>query len=648
LKDSPGIVLALARSGEILFQNRAYEDLPDSSAPPSPSKEVILSACQRALESGEAQDFEMGIMDLAGPAIWYQCNVRTTKDSDENLTLAIAICLEITERIQTEKRLRESEARKTAILDSAVDSIVTMDFDGKLLEINAAAEATFGYSQSYAHGKELAQLMIPARLRDSFRAELVRCRAAGDEHAFVRKLEYSATRADGTEFPVEVSIARLQSAYQQVFTGFIQDISIRKRAEEQIHQYSNQLKVLADISRSFAEARLDLNRTLDITVRKLAEYFQEGCFVRLFSEDQSEISTKAVYHGDPELHELMKRVLLGSRTFIDETSGNELLKTGKPILFAGTAEQARLRIKPQYWSYLERYPVHTWIIAPLRVAGRLTGSVTVFRFKRGPLFSSEDQAFLQELADRAALSVDNAQLYLDAQRAIQLREDFISIASHELKTPLTPLKMQLQLLSHLIRTGVLVTTSKTEDLQKLLSDSGLQIIRLTRLIEDMLDASRLRTGHLTLNREEFDLSSLVADVVDRFRPQLSSAKCTVELQTAPLIRGAWDKPRLEQVVANLLSNALKYGPGKPIRVTTSIEEPYAILAVQDFGMGITEEDQAKLFQRFGRVASVKQFGGLGMGLYISREIVEAHGGRIHLKSAPGEGSTFTVEIPLRP
>jgi len=250
-----------------------------------------------------------------------------------------------------------------------------------------------------------------------------------------------------------------------------------------------------------------------------------------------------------------------------------------------------------------------------------------------------------ELSVRAAFAVQNARLYEQAQTAIRLRDDFLLLASHELKTPITPLGLHLQFLQRLLGRGHLESVSP-EQLATRVDACIRQLSSLAALIDVLLDTSRIAAGKLHLDRERVDLSKLVSDVVARFSAELASVGSEAATEVTPGLVGCWDRLRLEQVLANLLSNAAKYGAGKPVRIQLRAEGGVARLSVQDFGLGIAEGDQKRIFDRYARAVPVYSIGGFGLGLYIVREIVDAHGGAIRVASEPGRGSTFTVELPL--
>jgi signal transduction histidine kinase len=178
-----------------------------------------------------------------------------------------------------------------------------------------------------------------------------------------------------------------------------------------------------------------------------------------------------------------------------------------------------------------------------------------------------------------------------------------------------------------------------------LKKSVRQTDRLNRLIDSLLEVSRITAGRMALELEPIDLSELLRELCDRFAEQAAQAGCSIRLQVVPPASGQWDRMRLEQVVTNLLSNAIKYGPGKPVDVTVESNATTVRLTVADHGIGIAPESVARIFERFERAVSPRHFGGLGLGLYITRQIAEAHGGSIQVESHVGEGSRFTVELP---
>ena len=233
----------------------------------------------------------------------------------------------------------------------------------------------------------------------------------------------------------------------------------------------------------------------------------------------------------------------------------------------------------------------------------------------------------------------------ELEHAVRMRDDFMSIVSHEVRTPLNGLILETQLRKmHLARDNAAAFT--LDKMKAMVERDERQIQSLIRLIEDMLDVSRIRTGKLSIRPGQFDLSHLVSTLVETFAPQISAAQSSVNLNAESPVVGLWDEFRIEQVVSNLLTNALRYGAKSPIDVSVYVEGENAIVEVRDQGIGISEENQQRIFQQFERVSAKHAVAGLGLGLFISEQIVAAHGGKITVQSALGEGAVFRVSLPL--
>lgn len=233
----------------------------------------------------------------------------------------------------------------------------------------------------------------------------------------------------------------------------------------------------------------------------------------------------------------------------------------------------------------------------------------------------------------------------ELEHAVRMRDDFMSIVSHEVRTPLNGLILETQLRKlHLARNNADAFT--LDKMHAMVERDERQINSLIRLIEDMLDVSRIRTGKLSIRPTSFDLCQLVTGLVENFAAQAAAVDSSICLQAGPMLTGFWDEFRIEQVIANLLTNALRYGAKSPVQVRVFQEQGMACVQVRDQGIGISAENQQRIFQQFERVSSNQSSAGLGLGLYISEQIVLAHGGSIAVHSAEGEGATFVVRLPL--
>lgn len=292
---------------------------------------------------------------------------------------------------------------------------------------------------------------------------------------------------------------------------------------------------------------------------------------------------------------------------------------------------------------VEKLNHKSYIFAPLISREKIIGVMTIA--SGGKSYSELDGLFFQELAIRAGTAVDKARLYKEARDAIRDRDEFLAIASHELRTPLTSILLNLQLVLRKIR-----NTEKNklnmENIVKSIEYSESQSYRLAKLINDLLNISVVSSGRLKIEKEKMEFSGLVEKVLNKFDAQFKDAKVQVDFKNGEEVFGFWDKVRLEQVISNLLSNSIKYGRGNPVVVSLEKENKKLIFSVKDTGIGIDKKRQKHVFEKFSRAVATKEFKGLGVGLYISRQIVEAHDGKIFLSSKKNEGTTFQVELPI--
>lgn len=234
----------------------------------------------------------------------------------------------------------------------------------------------------------------------------------------------------------------------------------------------------------------------------------------------------------------------------------------------------------------------------------------------------------------------------EAQKAIGTRDEFFSIASHELRTPLTALKLQVHLLAkELEKPGR--KEPLTAPVLRLASQAEGQIERFSHLVETLLDFSRIQSGRLKLEMSDFDLNEMVKGTIEQLSAELNASGCPVTLKVGQPVLGTWDRLRLEQVVFNLISNAMKYARGKPIAITVSSDEESAWIHVKDQGPGIAPADKDRIFHKFERAPGLRSISGLGLGLYVVRQIVDMHCGSVHVESQLGAGATFVVRIPLK-
>jgi signal transduction histidine kinase len=419
----------------------------------------------------------------------------------------------------------------------------------------------------------------------------------------------------------------------------------RARLLDEERTARDRITILEEAGRKFAEAKLDLQEILDTVTREVATRMGDSCAINLLSEDGETLELLAVCSTDPALSASVRKTIAAAPVLKNgESTLARVARSGQPVLTPEVPFKAVLASSlPEHRAHLERYPIHSLLVVPLRVQEAIIGTMTLARGVANSPYTRQDQALLQDLADRAAFAIANGRLFREAQAAIAVRDDFLSIAGHELKTPLAALQLQIQGLLHQARKEHLADRF----LERLVKTEG-HVTRLDSLIGELLDVSRITRGRLTIQREAMDLAALVSEVTDRLAASAAAAGCTLTVQAPASIAGAWDRLRIEQVLTNLLDNAIKYGAGHPIRLSAAVAGDVARISVRDHGIGISPGDEERIFGRFERAVSQRHYGGFGLGLWIARQIVEAHGGNIRFERPAGEGTLFIVDLPLAP
>jgi signal transduction histidine kinase len=378
--------------------------------------------------------------------------------------------------------------------------------------------------------------------------------------------------------------------------------------------------------------------------RRLSELIGDGALIRLVSPDGRWLVPAALHHPDPAREALRREVLRLAPQRIDEGITARVLATGETLRVPELSREfIHAHMKPEYWPYLEGST--SLLISPLARRGQVLGHVTLTRDRGGQAYTREDESLLDDLTHRAAQAIENARLYGEAQAAVVARDEFLSIASHELRTPLTSLRLALENLRRVVGRQPLAGAA-AGSIDRVLTASERAGQRLEKLVEALLDVSRIHMGRLQLDLAEVELGAVVAEAASELADELEQAGSPLEVRGEP-VTGRWDPLRLGQVVVNLLANAAKYGAGKPVEVRYGAQGDRAFLQVRDRGIGVDESDQRHIFERFERAVSSQNYGGLGLGLYIVKRIVEAHGGTIRVESARGAGATFYVELPCR-
>jgi signal transduction histidine kinase len=273
-------------------------------------------------------------------------------------------------------------------------------------------------------------------------------------------------------------------------------------------------------------------------------------------------------------------------------------------------------------------------------------NVFVEMFRHRTAFENQVRALEESRKEQECLLQQLQATQAELQHSLNMREEFMSLVAHEMRTPLNTLFLEVQVrLSQLAKNNLSIFTP--EHLQKMLGRSERQLKSMMRLIEDMLDVSRIKNGKLSIQPQAANLSLLVRQLAEDLTPVAKEAEVEFVLQIDSEVEGHWDGFRIEQIIINLLTNAVRYGKGKPVHVSVVKEGEHAVIKVADQGVGIAEPEQKKIFEAFERSADNEVKAGLGLGLYISRKLAEAHAGEISVVSQKNQGSTFILRLPLK-
>jgi PAS domain S-box-containing protein len=531
-------------------------------------------------------------------------------------------------------------------------AIFMMDGGGHIQTWNEGAQRITGYTASEIIGTHHSIFYPPAELRRGKPAYVLA--AATDEGKFEE--EHWRVRKSGDRFWASVVITALRSPSGELF-GFakvIRDLTERKQAEED----RNTLLALERGARTHAERLLDELRAMQsLTEAALANLNLDDLLRSILDRlsELLEVDTVAVLLLTEDTRWLVPRAAKGLE---EEVEAGIRLPLGHGFAGRIAAERRPIVLDDVEHSdvlnpILRQKGIRSLLGVPLLVGGEPLGVLHVGSLHTRH-FTDEEVRFLQIAADRVALAIDHARLYEAAERAsraaeaagdaVRQRDEFLSVAAHELRTPITGLRTAAQVILRAFRRN----TAMPEDrLLRMVTVIDQESEKLARLVSQLLDLSRLEAGKLALEFNEVDIAALVRGVVDRM--QVAASAVPIRVAAPEVLMISVDALRMEQVLTNLIDNAMKFSPdGGGITVACSHAAPHMVeLSVRDHGIGLPPSEREQIFERFYQVNASERSTGLGLGLYVTREIVERHGGRIWAETPPDGGDRFVIQIPAR-
>lgn len=608
---------------------------------------------------GEASTFRFDWMGHV-----FDTRVEPLRDRRDRIVGTLGLSFDVTEQARTAEALRLSEAHLRRLVESNVIGIVLWDARGSITEANEAFLQLLGFTHDELIAEKVSwRAMTPPEytaLDDRALDELrTNGRCAPYEKEYVAK--------DGTRVPVLIGAATFERSSDGADVdgvAFILDL------REQVQLRAMRDRLLATEQRArleteVANARLlllvegskRLSRTMTAgdAIATLAAVVVPGLadwsYVVYRGTDGGPELVHAV-HGDPNKQSLLAEL----RAFPSEPAAPEgaarVFRTGEAVLYSDITDDQLMPMPPAWPIVGTRDPGHLHVVRELGMRallcvpirgrnGASDGVLSLVSAHDPRRYDAEDVLLAQDLAGRAAVSLENARLLAEALDSVRARDDFLAVAAHELRTPLTSLLLQVQLLGRTLRREPFDAAAGWHHVSAAENNAR----RLAGLVDRLLDVSRLAQHRMPIRLEDIDLVPLLRRVLAALANDVEAGGCTLEATMPESVTGCWDGARIEQVLTNLMSNAIKFGAGKPIEVALTATATQAQLTIRDHGIGISREDQARIFGRFERAVSTRHFGGLGLGLYVSAHILRAHHGALRVDSEPGQGACFTVELP---
>lgn len=573
------------------------------------------------LKGGRVDHFETIRQDKYGNEIPLSLTVSPVKDIRGNIIGASKVARDISDRIHREER----QAVLSAIVESSDDAIISKDLNGVIMSWNRGAEQIFGYKENEVQGKSITILIPRERLPEE--SLILRKIRRGEK---VQHFETRRLHKDGHQIDISITVSPIKDSQGRIIgaSKIARDISKQIQAQEQIKKHSRNLEILNGLGKSISK-KMDvqgiLQQVTDATTKLTGAGF--GIFfynnVNEDGEEQMLFTAsgvdKARLENDPALLRSVQVLSPAIMRIENITKDSRYNRENSFFVIPGDHPKVR--------SYLS--------VPVISSSGSVIGGL-IYGHQDVGAFKQEHEDLVSNIAVQAAISLDNSVLFEQVKTLSDKKDEFIAVASHELKTPLTTIKGYLQVLAK----------NENDKMSSLFISKSLnQVNKLNTLVEDLLNMSRLESGKLDFSIEQFDIRKALLEMTETFNYTYKSHQLLFDLGDEPVILEA-DRQRIEQAVINLLTNAVKYSPkANKIYLKLTCDRGKACISVRDEGMGLTPQQMNKIFSRYYRAKTTKGISGLGLGLYLTKEIIDRHQGKIEVRSKAKEGSEFRIFLP---
>ncbi len=528
-----------------------------------------------------------------------------------------------------------------AIVSSSDDAIISKDLNSIVTSWNHAAEEMFGYTAKEMIGRSI-RTIIPHDRQHEEDAVLASIR----QGLSVDHYETVRLRKSGALVHISLSVSPIRNAEGTVIgaSKIARDISMRLRAQAITDRARRQGIFLARLTTSFSGTMNYTDRLTELATLSVPE-LSDWCVVDAVTTN-GQIERVTIKHIDPNKVALAGQIHERSADPLAFASAVAVIRTGKPAIVPMISDEVLVAAAAgddELLRLVRSLGLVSYVCLPLMVHGSTLGALTFATAESGRQYDDDAIRFLQDVASRAALALDNARSYEQLQAANRMKDEFLATLSHELRTPLNAILGYARML----RAGMLKDDKRNNALDTLERNAT----SLTQIVEDVLDVSRIAAGKIRLNVQSLDLPVVMHDALATVMPAAEAKGVRIQSIVEPDIGPvSGDPERLQQVMWNLLSNAVKFTPrGGRVQVRLQRVNSHIEISVSDSGVGIREDFLPHLFERFRQADSTttRAHGGLGLGLAIARQIVELHGGTIHaLSGGEGKGATFRIELPV--
>ena len=592
--------------------------------------EAIANAYVKSISDGIYDVEYRTVAADNGEVRWLRAKGKVYFDNLDHPVRFIGSVLDITDKKSTEVE----QAMLAAIITSSDDAIISKTLDGMITSWNNSAERLFGYSADEAIGRHITMIIPKNRLNEE---TVIIGKIRNNE-----KLEHFETirlTKDGRLIPISLTVSPIRSSDGKVIgaSKIVRDIGEQKVAESKLKDYAENLEVLNMVGRIISEdldVQSILQKVTDATTQLTGASF--GAFFHNVINEKGESYMLYTLSGAPR--EAFEKFGMPRNTavFAPTFNGEGIVRVDDITKDPRYGHNAPHNGMPK-----GHLPVVSYLAVPVISKSGIVVGGLFFGHPEPAKFTAEHEQLIASVAAQAAIALENAKLYEEIKVLNAKKDEFIGLASHELKTPVTSINGYLQIIEK--------EMNPEDRVFSFINKARAQVGKLSGLISDLLDVSKIQTGQLPLTLAKFDLVPVLKEVCEVMQQTNRTHELKLVYPEKPLLVYA-DQQRIEQVIINLISNSVKYSPGKDsIVIRAGISGSDIQVSVMDFGIGIPADQHDQIFSRFYRVAnSAQHISGLGIGLYISYEIVYRHNGKMWLESEPGKGSTFFFSLPLTP